>query len=97
MLNPIPNFNILSYLVAVFDLNSNFSNFPIATGKKWCGSMHVFGLWCKHLYFRSSPIHGHAVSDMIHSYLHCLDAEVASSANGHLEGPAGTVLGLDLQ
>ena len=43
MLNPILNFNILSYLVAVFDLNSNFSNFPIATGKKWCGSMCMFG------------------------------------------------------
>jgi len=42
MLNPIPNFNILSYLVAVFDLNLNFSNFPIATGKK-CGSMCMFG------------------------------------------------------
>ena len=27
MLNNIPNFNILSYLVAVFDLNFNFSNF----------------------------------------------------------------------
>ena len=43
MLNPIPNFNILSYLVAVFGLNLNFSNFPIATGKKWCGGMCVFG------------------------------------------------------
>ena len=42
---PILNFNVLSYLVAVFDLNSNFSNFPIATGKKWCGGMCVFGLW----------------------------------------------------
>jgi len=45
MLNPIPNFNILSYLVAVFDLNSNFSNFPIATDKKWCSSMCVLCLW----------------------------------------------------
>ena len=46
MLNThIPNFNILSYLVAVFDLNSNFSNFPIATGKNWCGGMRVFGPW----------------------------------------------------
>ena len=34
---------ILSYLVAVFDLNLNFSNFPIVTGKKWCGSMCLFG------------------------------------------------------
>ena len=51
MLNAIPNFNILSYLVAVFDLNSNFSNFPIATGKKWCGGMHVFGPWRKHCAF----------------------------------------------
>jgi hypothetical protein len=48
MLNLIPNFNILSYLVAVFDLNSNFSNFPIATGKNGvaictclvCGANH---------------------------------------------------------
>ena len=42
---PIPNSNVLSYLVAVFDLNSNFSNFPIATGKKWCGGMRMFGPW----------------------------------------------------
>jgi hypothetical protein len=28
MLNPVPNFNILSYRVAVFDLNSNSSYFP---------------------------------------------------------------------
>jgi len=49
----------------VFDLNSNFSNFPIATGKKWCGGMRMFGPWRKHLYFRSSPIHRRAVSDMI--------------------------------
>ena len=54
MLNPIPNFNILSYLVAVFDLNSNFSNFPIVTGKKWCGGMRVFGPWHKPLDFQSS-------------------------------------------
>jgi hypothetical protein len=43
MLNDILNFNILSYLVAAFDLNLNFSNFPIATGKKWCGGMCMFG------------------------------------------------------
>ena len=43
MLNNILNFNILAYLVAVFDLNLNFSNFPIVTGKKWCGSMCMFG------------------------------------------------------
>ena len=35
--------NILSYLAAVFDLNIILSNFPIMTGKKWCGSMCVFG------------------------------------------------------
>jgi hypothetical protein len=65
MLNPILNFNILSYLVAVFDLNSNFSNFPIATGKKWCGGMRVFGLWHKPLAIKSfSPEHiDHAVGD----------------------------------
>ena len=48
MLNSILNFNILSYLVAVFDLNSNFSNFPIATAKNGvaicaclvCGANH---------------------------------------------------------
>ena len=43
MLNNILNFNILSYLVAVFDLNLNFSNLPIATGKKWCGSICLLG------------------------------------------------------
>src|ERR1700677_3246860 len=104
MLNLILNFNILFYLVAVFDLNSNFSNFPIATGKKWCGGMCVFGPWCKHCTFDqvqftiSLPWSLRCtVSDMIHSYLHCLNAEVVSSANCHLEGPTGTMLGLDLQ
>ena len=38
-----PLLNILSYLVAVFDLNLIFSNFPIATGKKWCGGLCMFG------------------------------------------------------
>jgi hypothetical protein len=36
MLNLLPNFNILSYHVAVFDLNSNFSYFPIATALVQC-------------------------------------------------------------
>ena len=92
--------------MAVFDLNSNFSNFPIATGKKWCDSMRVFGPWRKHCTFdrvqftislpqslRRALTH----CRMIHSYFHCLDAKVVFSANCHLEGPAGTMLGLDLE
>jgi len=35
--------SILSYLAAVFDLNIILSSFHIMTGKKWCGSMCVFG------------------------------------------------------
>ena len=44
MLNNIPNFNILSYLVAVFDLNLNFSNFP-KIGRIQTPPLHVTKLW----------------------------------------------------
>ena len=39
MLNNIPNFNILSYLVAVFDLNLNFSNFVNGVRSRMYGTV----------------------------------------------------------
>jgi hypothetical protein len=54
--------NILSYLVAVFDLNLNFSNFTIVTAKKWCGSMCMFGCgWISHIITHNTSCEWHIV------------------------------------